>query len=235
MKNLSFTICKNCPAKYIGGNRYLTSWEKKMRKAIVKEVDEEIQKKKDAQNAPSDNPRRRRVIVLDIDLLDEKKFRDKRISQIEKAYRKKHTLDILEKCGLDIEEFNKTKMANCYRTDMLLGCIQDKIDGFDYDEKGTRIPNNKKMDVNNMRVLYEDDVLRIDDGTYTNEFKFDEHEFIYVNGENVFKSSLNPIITPEDEKRMLQDLHDNMEADRLNHERKMKKSLEYAKKFWVKD
>ena len=233
MSELKFTIRMNCPAKYIGKNRYLTTWEKKMKKAIEKQVDEEIQSKKDEQNR-LDNIKRRLVISYDRDLLDVKGYREKRISQIEKAYRRKYTLDILEKCGLNIYEFLQTKMGKCHRINMLLGCVQDKIDGFDYDEKGARIPNNRKMDIDKMKVLYEDEVLRIDDGVYPSEFKFDTHEFIYVNGENVFESSLNPIITPAEEKRMLKNLRDNMRADRLSHEKKMQKSLEAASKFWVK-
>lgn len=224
-----FTIRMNCPAKYAEKNKYLTTWEKKMRKAIEKQVDEEIQKKKDVEKIGH-----ARIIVEHPFGNPDIKYRMERINEIEKVYRKNHTLKILTKCGLDIDEFKKTWMGTCSRSDMLLGCIQDKIDGFDYDSEGARIPNNKNMDVKNMTVTYENDILTISDGNNTYEFKVDEHELIYVNDENVFASSLNPIPTKEEEYEELHRLHEDMEADRIRNERATQKSLEYASKFWVK-
>ncbi len=224
---MEFTISKNCPGKYIGDNRYLTSWEKEMIKYINEQIDEETIKQ-ERFSIP-----RRTVIVVPLVLLD-KNYRKKRIDEIEEAYRKNYTLNILAKCGLNIDEFNKTWMGTCSRSDMLLGCVQDKIDGFDYDDEGARIPNHKKMKRNNMIVTYENDVLRITDGNNTYEFKVDEHELIYVNDENVFASSLNPIPTKEEEYEELRRLHEDMEADRIRNDRAMQKSLDFARTFWVK-
>ncbi len=224
---MGFTISKNCPGKYIGDNRYLTSWEKEMIKYINEQIDEETIKQ-ERFSIP-----RRTVIVVPLVLLD-KNYRKKRIDEIEEAYRKNYTLNILAKCGLNIDEFNKTWMGTCSRSDMLLGCVQDKIDGFDYDDEGARIPNHKKMKRNNMIVTYENDVLRITDGNNTYEFKVDEHELIYVNDENVFASSLNPIPTKEEEYEELRRLHEDMEADKIRNDRATQKSLDFAKTFWVK-
>ncbi len=224
---MEFTISKNCPGKYIGDNRYLTSWEKEMIKYINEQIDEETIKQ-ERFSIP-----RRTVIVVPLVLLD-KNYRKKRIDEIEEAYRKNYTLNILAKCGLNIDEFNKTWMGTCSRSDMLLGCVQDKIDGFDYDDEGARIPNHKKMKRNNMIVTYENDVLRITDGNNTYEFKVDEHELIYVNDENVFASSLNPIPTKEEEYEELRRLHEDMEADKIRNDRATQKSLDFAKTFWVK-
>jgi hypothetical protein len=226
-RKMEFTISKNCPGKYIGDNRYLTSWEKEMIKYINEQIDEETIKQ-ERFSIP-----RRTVIVVPLVLLD-KNYRKKRIDEIEEAYRKNYTLNILAKCGLNIDEFNKTWMGTCSRSDMLLGCVQDKIDGFDYDDEGARIPNHKKMKRNNMIVTYENDVLRITDGNNTYEFKVDEHELIYVNDENVFASSLNPIPTKEEEYEELRRLHEDMEADRIRNDRAMQKSLDFARTFWVK-
>ena len=224
------TISLNSPAKYAKENRYLTSWEKRMRKAIEKQVEEEIQKKKEEEKAK--HPRGWGICVIYSDPYAV--YRKKRIDEIEKIYRENHTLKILAKCGLDINEFKKTWMGTCSRNDMLLGCVQDKIDGFDYDDEGARIPNNKNMNIKNMTISYEGDVLKISDGNNTYKFKVDEHQLIYVNGENVFESSLNPIKTSEEERQALEDFHRDMQADRLNHDRAMQKSLEAASKFWVK-
>ena len=112
-------------------------------------------------------------------------------------------------------------------------CVQDKIDGFDYyDSEGERIPNHKKMDANNMTVEYQDGILRISDGTTTNEFMVDEHQLIYVNGEEVFE--LSKIPTNEEYRRMEEDFHESMQADRLRSDRAAQKSIEAAKTFWVK-
>ena len=233
MEVKTFTIRRNCPEKYVGENRYLTAWEKRMKKAIELQVDEEIKRKKERQNLQEE--RRAHVIVMELVSLDEEGYRKKRISEIERNYRRGRILNILKKAGLNIEEFLKTEMGSCARINMLLDCVQDKIDGFDYDEKGTRIPNNRKMDVKQIRAEYEEGILRIDDGTYINEFKFDEHMLIYVNGENVFKSSLISIPTNEEDNKMLQDLFDDLHSDRITHERKMQKSLEYARTWRVEE
>lgn len=229
---MNFTISKDCPAKYLDKNRYITSWEKKMIKFINEQIDEELNELKKEQE-PFVNGRRRRVIVTPVALLDPKGYREKRIDELETIFRDAYTLKLLEKCGLDIDKYKETWIGSCNRKDMVLGCVQDKIDGFDYDDEECRIPNNKKMDFENISISFSDNMIIISDVDNTYEFSIDEHQIIYLNGEQVFK--LHKLPTKEDERRMLEDLHENMKADRLNHDRAMQKSLEYAGKFWVND
>ena len=110
MEVKTFTIRRNCPEKYVGENRYLTAWEKRMKKAIELQVDEEIKRKKEKQN-PQDE-RRARVTVMELVSLDEDGYRKKRISEIERNYRRGRILNILNKTGLNIEEFLKTVSEN---------------------------------------------------------------------------------------------------------------------------
>ena len=73
-------------------------------------------------------------------------------------------------------------------SDVLLGCIQDKIDGFDYNSEGERIPNNCPMDEGKLDVeyIYEGDILRISDGDHTHEFTVDKNQLVYVDGAVAF-------------------------------------------------
>ncbi len=212
----------DCPEKYVGENRYITTWEKEMMKAIDKQIDEELKRHKE-------NEKKGVVKVLIIDDY----YRENKTPIYEAIYRRNRILNILANHGLNVEEFLKTKMGSSSRTNMLLDCVQDKIDGFDYDENEIRIPNNRKMDVDKLHVEYEEGILRIDDGTYINEFKFDEHMLIYVNGENVFKKSLTPIRTREEDNRDTKNFMDDLHTERLAHEKKMERSLEYAKTWRV--
>ena len=210
------------------GNRYLTTWEKRMRKALEQKVEEDYMEYMEEFKPVSGKP-----FKLDCSLVDRKKYWcEDRMEKYEEIYRREHTLRILKKCGFNTDEFLKTNMGTRQRLDMLLACVQDKIDGFDYDEYEDRVPNNKKMDVKNMTVSYEGDVLKISDGNTTYDFKIDEHELIYVNGEQVF--TLTEISTPEEIQRDLQAFHNNLEAARRDSDYAMQKSLEDASKFWVK-
>lgn len=208
--------------KYSGDNRYLADWEKEMKKDIDKIVESEIKSFIEQEKAHpkavkyySDS-----VAVREI-------YRSKKSFEYEMEYRDNYTLKLLKQCGLDIKSFEKTWMCICNRSSVLLGCIQDKIDGFYYDENGERVPDNHPMDLNNVTFEYKEGVLTMTDGIVTYYFYVDEHQIVYVNGENVL--DLTPVPTKEDENRMIRDLMDNMRADRLNHERRMQKSLEYAK------
>lgn len=221
MGKLDFTVNRNRPAKYIGENRYLTDWEKQMKKAIDKIIDEEMKEKEDRLNIGLQtviNERKRPITMIDLDLLNEDGYREKRIEELETKYRIKYTLRILETRGLDIETFLKTFIGSCKRIDLVLGCVQDKIDGFDYDEKGQRLNNCKPMDINNMTVEYKDNALIISDGINQYDVSVDEHQIIYVNGEKVF--DLSNISTNEEVRKMLQDLFDNLRSDRELSEQK---------------
>ena len=227
-------ISRNWPSKYVGENRYITAWEKRMIKAIEKKVDEEIAEK-EAKRKASLYRGRSRVVVMEIESytqLKAQEYRNAEIARYEAIYRKQRTLNILMKCGLNLEEFAKTWMGSCHRSEMLLGCVQDKIDGFDYDEDGARVPNGRRMNVKTMTVEYKNGVLRITDGVYTSEFRVDEHQLIFVNGEQPFK--LTQVPTEEENFQMVSDLIEDMISDRISHDRKMEKSILAAQSFWVK-
>ena len=208
-------------------NKYLTTWEKRMKKAIDSQIDDEIKEKKEQQANQT------RVKVLDPDLLNLDKFRKKKVVEYEEVYRRNHTLRVLKKCGLDIEEFLKTWMGSCNRTNMLLGCIQDKIDGFDYNANGLRVRNHKKMNINSLKIGYQDDTLVIEDENNKYEFKVDEHQLIYVDGKKVF--DLSEIPTWEENNEDLEEFIEDMREDRLTHERRMQKSLEAARTWRVEE
>ena len=46
-----FVIRKNCPEKYIGDNRYLTDWEKRMKLSIDKIIDGELALRREQRKA----------------------------------------------------------------------------------------------------------------------------------------------------------------------------------------
>ena len=214
-------------SKYQGDNRYLTNWEKQMKKDIEKIVEGEINTLAEIEKA---DPWAVKCFSTDARVCEI--YRNRMKSEYEVEYRDNYTLKLLKQCGLDTDAFLKTWMGICSRSSILLGCIQDKIDGFYYNDYGERISNNHPLDLNNVIILYENGVLTIKDDEVSYDFYVDEHQIVYVNGENVL--CLAPIPTNEDENRMIRDLMENMRADRLNHERVMRKSLEYAK-TWKDD
>ena len=234
--NLNFEIRRNCPGKYCEPNKYLTKWEKKMKKEIHYRIEREIKTKRDKEKEAMKG-RRPIVIVTDFRKeYEDNKYREEKSESYEREYRVKYTLDILEKTGFDVEGFKKTWMATCNRAFMLIGCIQDIIDGFEYDEDGCRIPSKHgPIDINNLRCDYEKGTLTLTDGNLIYDIMIDEHQLIYINGVNVFKKDLNPVITSAEERKMIKELMDNMRSSRLAHERAMEKSLEYAKTWNVKD
>ena len=153
-------------------NRYLTEWEQDMKRAIDSIITSEYELKKEA----GDNS----VIYyngLPLDL-------GKRKVVYEQDYRVNRTLGILANLGLNIDEFRKTWMYNRDLT-LLLGCVQDKIDGFDYDEYGLRVPNNQLFDLNNAVSDYDYGYLILKNDEVYYDFFVDEDGKIYVNGDDV--------------------------------------------------
>ena len=182
-------------------NRYLTDWERKMRDDIKVIVSNELQALIDQEidNHKSyykDNPAACEL------------FESRKQEEYERDYRDNYTLSLLRKCGLDTNEFEKTWMGICSRSNLVLSAIQDKIDGFYYDEYGNRISNNHKMDINNIDVWYENGLLTIKDDKVLYQFYVDENQIIFVNGENIF--NLAPIPTKKKEKQMIKSLMNNM-------------------------
>ena len=232
-----FVIRRNCPAKYIGDNRYLTDWEKKMKLAIDRRIDEELALKREKKKAAEAENKRPLVVVLELpEEVQEQKYREEKSALYEKNYRRNWTLKILEKYGLDIAEFKKTWMGSCDRSDMLLGCVQDVIDGFEYEYDGLRTPYyHGPMNRNKMEVGYEGDVLTVSDDHKVNEFWVDEHQLIFLNGEQLFKGIVLPIPTKEEDEQTILDLIDDIAHDRLEHEKRMRRSLEYAKTWRVEE
>ena len=81
------------------------------------------------------------------------------------------------------QEVLNTLSKNKIRFSPIRG-IQDKIDGFDYDNEGSRISNKCPMDESKLVVeyIYEGDILRISDGNHTHEFTVDKNQLVYVDG-----------------------------------------------------
>ena len=127
-------------------------------------------------------------------------------------------------------------MGSCDRKDMLLGCVQDVIDGFEYESDGSRVPYyHGPMNRNRFECGYEGDVLTISDDHKVYEFWVDKHQLIFLNGEQLFKGIVNPIPTKEEDEQNIRDLMDDLKQARLEHEKKMQRSLEYAKKWRVEE
>ncbi len=185
---------KTGPGKYFGRNRYLTLWEKEMRKAINSIIKSEVkmiyQTKNASEIAKVEEPGElveispEKVFYSDKSKISEAIFRKFKAETYEDVYRRRYTLTILKRGGLDIDLYAKTWLNLCNSSDVLLGCIQDKIDGFDYNSEGERIPNNCPMDEGKLDVeyIYEGDILRISDGDHTHEFTVDKNQLVYVDG-----------------------------------------------------
>ena len=156
--------------------------------------------------------------------------------EYENKYRINYTLGLLKKCGLDVDEFKNTWIY-CSNPLYVLGCIHDKMDGYDYDEKISRIPNGHAMDLSKTICFCDGDKLVLKDNEVEYVFYVDIHKIIYVNGIN--ELGLKGVPTKEEyekiERESLESLREDMEADRLQHDRRMQRSMEYAKHFWVKD
>ena len=131
-----------------------------------------------------------------------------------------------------MKAFEKTWMCVCARSSILLGCIQDKLDGFYYDDNGKRIQSGHVMNLSEVQISYKDGVLTISDGSVSHEFYVDEHQIIYVNGENVL--NLAPVPTKEEENQMIRDLMKDMESDRIQHERKVERTMKFARDYYSK-
>ena len=196
-------------------NRYIMDWEIQMKEnidiIIKNELNLLIEQEKIVKGDKvfTDSPAKREL------------YYNSKQSEYEREYRDNYTLKILSKCGLDIESFVKTWMGVCERSSVLLSCIQDKIDGFYYNELGERVSNNHPLDINNVNVIYEEGVLTLEDDESHYDFYVDENQIVYVNGENVL--NLVPVPTREEDNKMIRNLMNNMKTG--NQEKTMHKSL----------
>ncbi len=212
--------------KYQDENRYLTEWEKQMKKDIDSIITSELKQLIEEES----KPRQRIAPIYKNNPAACELYRSKKQEEYEREYRDNYTLKNLKQCGLDIQAFEKTWMCVCARSSILLGCIQDKLDGFYYDEQGQRIQSGHPMKLEEVQISYKDGILTICDESVSHEFYVDEHQIIYVNGENVL--NLVPVPTKEEENQMIRDLMKDMEMDRIQHERRMERSMKFAKEFY---
>jgi hypothetical protein len=214
--------------KYMDENRYLTDWEKQMKKDIDDIITSELKQLIESESIP----RPRIVPIYKNNQAACDLYRSKKQVEYEREYRDNYTLKNLKQCGLDMQSFERTWMCVCARSSVLLGCIQDKLDGFYYDDEGERIQSGHVMNLSEVQTSYKDGILTISDGTVSHEFYVDEHQIIYVNGENVL--NLVPVPTKEEENRMIRDLMNDMEQDKIQHDRKMERAMNFAKNYYSK-
>jgi hypothetical protein len=210
------------PKKEYEDNRYITDWEKMMKSSIDQIVDGEEASKREVETQVSEIPRIIHCNFLEI---------NNRKKEYEEKYRINYTLSLLKRCGLNIDKFKKTRMFKAGGLS-LLSCIQDKIDGFNYDENTNRVPNGHVMNIDETKCVYKEGHLYLMDEAVLYDFRVDSHKIVYVNGENVLNSS--GVLTSKEIKEVedsLQDLHDDMKSDRLRHEKSMQKSLDEASKW----
>lgn len=207
--------------------KYLTEWEIRMKESIDAIVDDEINlikqvyEEQEKEKIGGRNVFGKRPVRCDRAFYVETSP-SKKAQEYETLYRRNYTLAILKRCGLDIEMYKKTWMGLCDRSDLVLRCIQDKIDGFDYDDNEERISNNESMSSSDMTVEFKDGVLTISDGTHTHTFMVDKDQLIYVDGVKVLN------LSKESNSEKLMDLIENMKADRIAVERSDEKHLQYA-------
>ncbi len=215
-------------AKYQKENRYLADWEKQM----IQDIDEIIESELKQLIESESKPRPRIAPMYKGNPAACELYRSKKRAEYEREYRDNYTLKNLKQCGIDMKAFEKTWMCVCARSSILLGCIQDKLDGFYYDDNGERIQSGHVMNLSEVQTSYKDGVLTISDGSVSHEFYVDEHQIIYVNGENVL--NLAPVPTKEEENQMIRDLMKDMESDRIQHERKVERTMKFARDYYSK-
>ena len=217
-------------------NNMMMDWEKEMVKEIASTIKDEIDKEKRIVIS------RPRVIVSDLSYELKRKAR---IKEEEIKYRRKHTLDILQKCGLDLNEFMNSSLYNSPRTDLMLEFIQGKIDGYDLSltskskKNGIvlnvreRRPNNHPIDINRLFCTFENETLILESDGIRYEYSKDEHSLIYLNGKVIITDC--GVMTKEEEYESLRDFMDDMKSDRLQNERREEKAKQYAKTWWVEE
>lgn len=167
----------------------IMDWEKQLPDVIKETVDEIVENERIKRN--TSRPRRL------FDKYHEQAFREKVKEFLIYECRIKHTLNILEKSGLNINEFKESLLYKSARTNLMLEHIQGQIDGYDlslidiWDNNGVRFnvekrkPIDNHIDINNMKCNLDNNSLIIRSGDSIYEYHKDEHCLIYLNGEVV--------------------------------------------------
>lgn len=143
-----------------------------------------------------------------------------------------HTLNILVSCGLNLDEFMNSELYNKPYTDLMLMHVQSVIDGYSIKSGGRRVPRKSALDLGKTACTYENGELLIVSDGRTYRYRKDEHCLIYFNGKTVFKYP--KVLTPKEERDALVSFMEDQRSDRLGHERRMRRSMEYARTFYVK-
>ena len=167
----------------------LTEWERQLPDAIKETVDKIVENERIKHN--TSRPRRL------FDKYHEQAFREEVTDFLIYECRIKHTLNILEKCGLNIDEFKESSLYKSPRTNLMLEHIQGQIDGYDLSlidiwnndvvrfNVERRQSIDKHIDINNMQCALINNSLIIKNGDSIYEYHKDEHCLIYLNGEVV--------------------------------------------------
>ncbi len=167
----------------------IMDWEQQLSDVVKEIVDEMVEKEKNRLN----NSKPRRLFTKAY----EHSFREKITKYLIYERRMQHTLNILEKCGLNINEFKESSLYKSPRTNLMLQHIQGQIDGYDLSlidiwnkdvvrfDVELRQPIDEHININNMQCIMINDSLIIRSGNLIYEYHKDEHCLIYLNGKVV--------------------------------------------------
>ena len=97
---------------------------------------------------------------------------------------------LLKDSNISDEIINKSRILNNPNTDELIEHLYNKINGIDYYKEYNEddtirkiyIPNNNKMDINNLKVVLTNDSLLISDTKDLYIYEIDSHYLIYLDG-----------------------------------------------------
>lgn len=167
----------------------LMDWEKQLPDVIKETVDKIVENEKNKFNTS----RPRKLFTKSY----EKAFREEITDFLIYECRIKHTLNILEKCGLNIDKFKESSLYKSPRTNLMLEHIQGQIDGYDLSlidiwnndvvrfNVERRQPIGEHIDINNMQCALINNSLIIKSGDSIYDYHKDEHCLIYLNGDVV--------------------------------------------------
>ena len=194
MKKERVKFAQYLPIKY-NEEDYLTDWEIAMRNRIDRIIKSELGCMMENEKISGQRVYRNNPIVWGV-------YYEAKNEEYEQAYRCNLTLSLLRKMGLDIEDFKETWMCTCERAPLVLRMIQDKLDGFGYDENGKRVQIHPAMDTGTTACTYEDGSLVIENGYNNYVFHVDRHQIITVNGENILNLEPFPAKEKEDKRKI---------------------------------
>ena len=212
----------------------IMEWEMQLADIIKETVDKQVEKEKIKFN--TSKPRRLFTKFY------EQTFRKEITESLTYECRIKHTLNILEKCGLNIDEFKKSLLYKSARTDLMLEHIQGQIDGYDLSlvdiwdnnivkfnvEKREPIANH--LDINNMQCTLTNNSIIIKSGDLVYEYHKDEHCLIYLNGEVVITKK--KIKTEEELYKLEKNMYKYFEEVNKSLQQVMDKNEKIRKLSW---